>query len=67
VAIGLLNGAWALAMLAAPFAAGAVSHWAGLRAAWLATLGIAALAAAWLLVDHARAFGPNLSDRVRRA
>jgi predicted MFS family arabinose efflux permease len=54
VAIGLLNGAWAAAMVAAPFAAGAVSHWAGMRAAWLATLAVAALAAAWLLADHAR-------------
>jgi predicted MFS family arabinose efflux permease len=67
VAIGLLNGAWALAMVAAPFFGGAVSHWAGLRAAWLATLGIAALAAAWLLVGQARAIGPHLSGRTSRA
>jgi hypothetical protein len=53
VAIGLLNGAWAAAMVAAPFAAGAVSHWAGMRAAWLTTLGVAALAAIWLLADRA--------------
>lgn len=53
-AIGLLNGAWAAAMVAAPFAAGALSHWAGMRAAWLATLAIAGFAAAWLLADHAR-------------
>jgi hypothetical protein len=67
IAIGLLNGAWALAMLAAPFGAGAVSHWAGLRAAWIATLALAALGAAWLLVDHARAIGWNLSSRTSRA
>jgi MFS transporter, DHA1 family, multidrug resistance protein len=53
VAIGLLNGAWAAAMVAAPFAAGAVSHWAGMRAAWLATLAVAALAAVWLHADRA--------------
>jgi predicted MFS family arabinose efflux permease len=53
VAIGLLNGAWAAAMVAAPFAAGAVSHWAGMRAAWLTTLAVAALAAVWLLADRA--------------
>jgi predicted MFS family arabinose efflux permease len=67
VAIGLLNGAWALAMVAAPFAAGAVSHWAGLQAAWLTTLGVAALAAVWLLVDHARTIGPPLGGRTSRA
>jgi len=49
VAIGLLNGAWAAAMVAAPFAAGAVSHWAGVQAAWLMTLAAAALGAVWLL------------------
>src|SRR3954447_20028065 len=53
VAIGLLNGAWAAAMVAAPFAAGAMSHWVGLRAAWLTTLALAALAAMWLLADRA--------------
>jgi MFS transporter, DHA1 family, multidrug resistance protein len=53
VAIGLLNGAWAAAMVAAPFAAGAMSHWVGLRAAWLTTLAVAALAAMWLLADRA--------------
>jgi predicted MFS family arabinose efflux permease len=58
VAIGLLNGAWAAAMVAAPFAAGAVSHWAGMRAAWLVTLAVAALAATWLLADRARRPAP---------
>jgi predicted MFS family arabinose efflux permease len=55
VAVGLLNGAWAAAMVAAPFAAGAVSAWAGPRAAWLATLAVGALVAGWLLAREARA------------
>ena len=54
LAIGLLNGAWAAAMVVAPFAAGAVSHLAGTRAAWLATLAVGALAAAWLLAGQSR-------------
>jgi hypothetical protein len=54
VAIGLLNGAWAAGIVAAPFAAGALSHWAGTRAAWLTTLGLGLLAATWLLAAHAR-------------
>ena len=53
-AVGLLNGAWAGAMVAAPFAAGAISHWAGVRAAWLTTLALAALGAAWLLTRETR-------------
>src|SRR5215218_3881803 len=53
-AVGLLNGAWAGAMVAAPFAAGAISHWAGVRAAWLTTLALAALGAAWLLACETR-------------
>jgi DHA2 family methylenomycin A resistance protein-like MFS transporter len=53
-AIGLLNGAWAGAVLAAPFAVDALSQWAGLQAAWLAVLGIAVLATVWLMADHAR-------------
>ena len=55
VAVGLLNGAWAAAMVAAPFAAGAISGWAGPRAAWLATLAVGALVAGWLLAREARA------------
>jgi len=58
VAVGLLNGAWAAAMVVAPFAAGAVSHWAGARAAWLATLMVAMLTATWLLARQVRAPHP---------
>ena len=54
LAIGLLNGAWAAAMVVAPFAAEAVSRLAGTRAAWLATLAVGALAAAWLLAGQSR-------------
>jgi predicted MFS family arabinose efflux permease len=54
VAIGLLNGAWAGGIVAAPFAAGALSQWAGTRAAWLTTVGLGLLAATWLLAAHAR-------------
>jgi predicted MFS family arabinose efflux permease len=49
VAVGLLNGAWAAAMVAAPFAAGALTHVAGMQAAWLATLGVGMLGATWLV------------------
>jgi predicted MFS family arabinose efflux permease len=58
-AIGLLNGAWAAAALAAPFVAQAVSGWAGMRAAWLATLALAFAAAAWLLADRTTGLRPS--------
>jgi len=48
LAIGLLNGAWAGAMLAAPFLVGALSQWAGPRAAWLSILALGMLVAAHL-------------------
>jgi hypothetical protein len=53
--VGLLNGAWAAAMVVAPLAAGALSASAGPRAAWLATLGLGALGAGRLVVRHGRA------------
>ena len=53
-AVGLLNGAWAVGMLAAPLGAGALAHWAGMRVAWLTTLSLGALAAAWLLARERR-------------
>ena len=53
-AVGLLNGAWAGAMVAAPFAAGALLHWGGMRAAWLATVGLGVAGAAWLLAREVR-------------
>jgi hypothetical protein len=52
--VGLLNGAWAAAMVVAPLAAGALSESAGPRAAWMATLGLGALGAGCLIVRHAR-------------
>jgi MFS family permease len=52
--VGLLNGAWAAAMVVAPLAAGALSASAGPRAAWLATLGLGALGAGRLVVRHGR-------------
>jgi hypothetical protein len=56
-AVGLLNGAWAGAMVAAPFAATAMSHWAGMRAAWLGMLGLGIAGAAWLLARESRPQG----------
>jgi len=53
-AVGLLNGAWAIGMLAAPLGAGALAQWGGPRAAWLTTLSLGALAAAWLLARERR-------------
>jgi len=53
-AVGLLNGAWAGAMVAAPFAAGALSHLAGMQVTWLATLAAGALGALWLLAREGR-------------
>jgi predicted MFS family arabinose efflux permease len=55
-AVGLLNGAWAAAMVVAPLAAGALSGLAGMRATWLATLTAGMLGALWLL---ARDGGPR--------
>jgi predicted MFS family arabinose efflux permease len=56
-AVGLLNGAWAGAVVAAPFAATAMSHWAGMRAAWLGMLGLGIAGAAWLLARESRPQG----------
>jgi DHA1 family bicyclomycin/chloramphenicol resistance-like MFS transporter len=55
VALGLLNGAWAGAMVVAPFAAGALSGLAGMRATWLGTLAAGMLGALWLLAREGRA------------
>jgi predicted MFS family arabinose efflux permease len=52
--VGLLNGAWAAAMVVAPLGAGALSASAGPRAAWLATLGMGALVGGRLILRHAR-------------
>jgi hypothetical protein len=57
-AVGILNGAWAGAMVAAPFAAGALSGLAGMRVTWLATLAAGMLGALWLLARENRTPAP---------
>ena len=64
-AVGLLNGAWAAGMLAAPLGAGALAHWAGMRAAWLTTLSLGALTAAWLLARERRLAAPAAAPAAR--
>ena len=53
-AVGLLNGAWAAAMVAAPVAAGALSGVAGMRVTWLATLTAGMVGALWPLARPIR-------------
>jgi hypothetical protein len=56
-AVGFLNGVWAGAVVAAPFAASALSGLAGMRVTWLATLAAGMLGALWLLARESRPRG----------